>query len=272
MNFLDITRQAFLFLHLMVFAIAIAEILREDWRLFRSELVDVAKLKTTSRMIKYLLIGLWVSGIALVWFRTGSELNTLLSDPKFHAKILVVGTLTINGVLLHLIAFPLLRRNHHTWPGSAMLVSVLGAISTTSWIFAGFVGASRIVAPHMSFSMFMGFYEFALAAGLMIALIFVQPKVRLLLSNAGEREVSADIDPPETENEARLRLLQQIETAASALGQAHNQLQAVRATVISSAGHSTSQEPIRNDCRQTGTTTETDQPEQGKVLSRAVTG
>lgn len=234
MTVLDISRQAFLFLHLMIFAIAIAEILREDWRLFRSTQVDVAQLTATARTIKYLLISLWTSGVALVWFRTGPEMQALLADPKFHAKILVVCSLTFNGILLHAIAFPLLHGKKPYRRGSVLTVSVLGAISTTSWLFAGFIGTSRIIAPHMSFSIFIGLYELALAAGLAIALIFVQPKLQRLISGAVGPDPSVGNGISASAGERQVGLLRQIETTAQVIAQAQNQLHAIRYTVLKS--------------------------------------
>lgn len=271
MSFLDIARQSLLFVHLMVFAIAIAEILREDWRLFRSEQIDTGRLKTTSRNIKFLLVGLWTSGIALVWFRTGSELQTLLADPKFHAKILVVSVLTINGLLLHLIAFPLLRREIEIRSGSAMLLSVLGAISTTSWLVAGFIGTSRIIAPHLSFSMFIGLYEIALISGLVTALVFVRPRLRHKMVMAHRRPKPDKNSPMEGADSSGMTLLQQIEAAASAMGQAQNQLQAIRATAFSGGGLLPVPDPNCDRSRQADNPASADQSARESALRRAAT-
>lgn len=271
MSFLDIARQLLLFIHLMVFAIAIAEILREDWRLFRSEQIDTEMLNTTSRNIKFLLVGLWASGIALVWFRTGSELQSLLADPKFHAKILVVSVLTINGLLLHLIAFPLLRGEIEIRSGSAMLLSVLGAISTTSWLVAGFIGTSRIIAPHLSFSMFIGLYEIALISGLLTAMVFVRPRLRHKLVTAPRRRIPDKNCPIEGADNTGLTLLQQIEAAASAMGQAQNQLQAIRASAFSGGGLLPLPDPDRDRPRQANNPASADQAARETVLRRAAT-
>ena len=58
---------------------------------------------------------------------------------------------------------------------------VLGAISTASWLYATFLGVSRLIAPSMSFTGFMALYCAVLTASIAVAVVFVRPRVERLL-------------------------------------------------------------------------------------------
>ena len=145
---IDIAQQLLLYSHILVFALAMAEVLQEDWQMLRANRLDFHRLQGAAQRIKWLLLLLWASGIPLVGVSIGWDLSILMERPKLMAKIIVASTLTVNGILLHYVAFPLLKGPTHYPRLSAAVVSVLGSISTVSWLYAAFVGAARLINDH----------------------------------------------------------------------------------------------------------------------------
>lgn len=179
--------QAVLFVHLVTFAIAMATVLRADLGLLRARRFDAARLAAAARVLGVALWVLWLSGAALLAFDQGPDPTAWLHGAKPTAKLLVVTALTANGLALHAVVFPHLRRRDPRAPraaGSATLPAVLGAVSTTSWLFASFIGSSRIVAPSMSLKDFLGLYAVALGVAIVVAVVFVRRHVQRLLQAA----------------------------------------------------------------------------------------
>lgn len=182
LTFGSFARQLLVFGHLMLFAFAIVTILREDFALvFAPRRLPTEKLLRTQRLITFLLSGLWITGCALVVLEVGWSLQALLDRPKLLAKISLVLLLTLNGMLLHRHVFPLLCRRQTEPQAAAVLCSLFGAFSSVTWLYASFVGAARLIAPAMSYSMFMGLYSLALIVGIAAALALVRPRMEDLL-------------------------------------------------------------------------------------------
>jgi membrane protein implicated in regulation of membrane protease activity len=81
-------------------------------------------------------------------------------------------------------------------PGfAAVFCSVLGAISSVSWMFAAFVGVARLIAPVLNYQLFLELYGVALLVGLMVALLFVRPRLeRMLIQQQGPADTAFDTD------------------------------------------------------------------------------
>jgi hypothetical protein len=174
-------RQAVLFAHVVTFAIALSAVLRADVALMKAQRLDAGRLANTARIVTHALIGLWATGLLLVAFDVGLDLTAWKASSKLAAKLLVVSALTANGLALHALAFPLLTRPQPVARSGVLLPVVLGAISTASWLYATFLGVSRLIAPSMSFASFMALYCVALTASIAVALVFVRPRVERLL-------------------------------------------------------------------------------------------
>jgi hypothetical protein len=193
-----LAHQLLLYGHLLFFAVAMATILREDCRLLFSQRIDSAAIMSTARAIKWLLLALWISGSLMVaidiWLHGGAS----LAKPKLIAKIAVVCVLTANGVLLHLVAFPILTRPQRNPKSGARIAATLGAVSTTSWLFASFLGTARFIAPYTSLPVLLGLYFVALAGAVAFALVVVSGRLeRMLSSDRGEPEATGrSFDPP----------------------------------------------------------------------------
>jgi len=219
---IDIVRQLLLYSHILVFALAMAEVLHEDWRMLWATRLDIRGLESAAQRIKWLLFLLWGTGIPLVGLSLGWDFSALAAMPKLMTKIIVASALTLNGVLLHYVAFPLLsgRTRHRRF--SAAVASVLGAISTVSWLYAAFVGAARLIAPKMTMDLFLGIYATMLVGGIAVALLFMRQRV--------ERMIGAPVDP---EGENEVAAFKAIEIAMAAVSQAQSRLVAARDSVLS---------------------------------------
>lgn len=183
-------RQGLLFLHLLLFAYAIVQVLSADFDLIRAKPLDTATLMILEKRVGIVLIGLWLTGAGLVVLEVKGDLALLIGQPKLAAKLLVVAVLTLNGLALHWLAFPRIRAPRENPRRCAVICSVLGSISTVSWLYAAFIGSARLLAPFMTLEMFIALYLAVAATGVMIALTLVRPRVERLISE--RRESLAD--------------------------------------------------------------------------------
>lgn len=143
-----------LFLHLIGLCLAIGPVLIMDLRLFRLLLgnpvrrTDIDLAAFLAPWVRAGLLLLWVSGAG---FLLHYAFNTpeALSNPKLHAKLLVVAILTSNGMLVERYAFvqltvreglPLLdpadRRQR-------LALLTIGAVSAMSWYTPLLLGVVR---------------------------------------------------------------------------------------------------------------------------------
>jgi hypothetical protein len=192
-NLLILARQALVYGHIIAFALALAAILKEDFRFFRAERIDAASLLASAKLVKWLLLALWATGIPMVIMDVGTDVSLLLSNSKLVAKLMVVTALTLNGILLHFIAFPMLIGKPNNPAKAATIAATLGAISMTSWLYASFLGASRIVGPYFSLYGFVILYLLGLAIALLVAILVVRDRLeRLLKSSYNWANISAN--------------------------------------------------------------------------------
>jgi hypothetical protein len=190
--------QLLLFIHLLIFALALSEVLRGDLNLLKNRTLDPDWLHRVSRQILVLLTLLWISGGALFAISAAPDPSVLLTNPKLATKLFVVTLLTLNGLLLHTVAFPMLLRRAN---GAAAVASMLGAVSTGSWLYASFVGVSRVIAPETTMSVYLSLYGLVLSGGIIIALVIIRPQVREMLG------VGAETAPDEGKHLSRSRSL-----------------------------------------------------------------
>ena len=176
-----LARQALLYGHIIAFALALATVLKEDVRLLRAKRIDSASLLASANLVKWLLLALWVTGVPMVMMDIGTDVSLLLGKPKLVAKLIVVGALTLNGILLHLVAFPMVTSNPKNPNKVATIAAILGAVSTTSWLYGSFVGAARFVAPYFSVYDFVIWYLLVLAIAVPFAILVVRNRLKLLL-------------------------------------------------------------------------------------------
>jgi hypothetical protein len=184
-----LVRQGLLFLHLVAFAIAFAEIVRADWRLLRTPRIDFGALHATAGLVGLMLLMLWATGLGLIALDTGFDPSAIAARPKLVMKLIAVTVLTANGVLLHHFAFPQLRvgvRSH----SRLAVIAALGAISTVTWTYAAFVGSARLIAGAMSLEAFLALYGIGLVTGIAVAVIVVAPVLRTRLTAQAPRTLT----------------------------------------------------------------------------------
>ena len=142
MTSFDILRLALLYSHLLLLVFALQRVLSEDWRLLMGQ-VDATRLKDTLLVIPFLLAGLWVTGLAIAAIDTRLSWVEFAAKPKLQTKLLCLCVLTANGWALHHKVFKRLMNPRRIDAKTALSFGGLGAISTSSWLFAAFVGLAR---------------------------------------------------------------------------------------------------------------------------------
>jgi hypothetical protein len=207
-----IAHQALLYGHIIAFALALAAVIKEDVHLLRAKHIDTASLLATAKLVKWLLLALWVTGVPMVMMDIGTDVSLLLGKPKLLAKLIVVGALTLNGILLHLVAFPMVTGKPQNPNKAATIAATLGAVSTTSWLYTSFVAVSRIVAPYFSLHDFIILYLLALAIAVSFATLVVRNRLHLLLKSSDDL-----IDTSAGQEYSLSATLLEVETAILAL-------------------------------------------------------
>ena len=167
--------------HLMAFAIALSAVLREDWRMLTTRRINPTDLAETSKIVVAALVGLAVTGVALIGIDTGFDPVSVMAQPKLLAKLSVVGLLTLNGAVLHAIAFPAFSTPQGNARRTAVVLCVVGAISSTSWLFASFLGVAKPLAASLGYSGFMGLYAGLVAGGIAVGVVTLRLRIEALL-------------------------------------------------------------------------------------------
>jgi len=111
---------------------------------------DVSLLEKAHRQIWLAIVGLWISGLALIGIRTGFAFSAF--TPKLMMKLVTVSILTADAVLMGRLVTPILRAARGRalvrldFPAKAIIASC-AAISAASWSFALLLGGSSILKP-----------------------------------------------------------------------------------------------------------------------------
>lgn len=179
----DVLRVFLVVVHLLAMAVAVGLVFWQDLALLSSQRLNALRFKLSTRRVTRALIGLWSSGLAILALDTGLDFTELVNMPKMQAKLLVVSLLSLNGLALHCLAFPALVGAQMRWPlpRTAAAVSVLGAISTVSWLYALFLGAARPLTQTLGFGGFIGLYISLVLVAATVALVYVRPHVQRLM-------------------------------------------------------------------------------------------
>ncbi|HEV2560488.1 MAG TPA: hypothetical protein VGU45_17840 [Microvirga sp.] len=148
------SKTPILFVHLIGLALSVGLVALLDLRLFRLLLgqpvtrLDVELLRLAHPLIQVGLILLWLSGLGFLlhYYHYAPQ---SLANPKVHAKIIIVGVLTFNGLLVdrvatrHLAASVGLPLFATLTAGQERLLLTIGAISAVSWYLPVFLGAAK---------------------------------------------------------------------------------------------------------------------------------
>lgn len=154
------------YIHLLAACVAIGVLLIQDVAIMRSKgaplNTDAAnELIRSARIVSVALLCLWSSGILL--FATGYIENPqqYITNQKLWSKFAVVSILTINGLFLHFYSFPkVISINGLLGFGlvEQVLVTLSGAVSSVSWLFACYLGVARPWNNTVEFSFIMSVY------------------------------------------------------------------------------------------------------------------
>ncbi len=109
----------------------------------------LSHLKLCHAMVWAGLIGMWVTGVALIYIRTGFVPDQI--TPKLWSKLFIVSTLTLNAYLIGRYALPQFREGIGRSPVELplrvkLLGGTLSSLSTASWLLALALGASKVLA------------------------------------------------------------------------------------------------------------------------------
>lgn len=166
--------------HLLAACVAVGILLIQDAALAKSrgQALSATAIKDLTKSAEIMfaaLAALWVTGLALVVLGFLENPQQYLMNEKLWAKFTVVSVLTLNGIVLHYFSFPRVtsRRGLLGLPGfEQLLVAITGAISTTSWLFACYLGIARPWNYTVNYAFVMFIY-----LGLVIAAIIVAGEV-----------------------------------------------------------------------------------------------
>jgi len=175
--FMD-TKTLITIIHLLGVAFGVGGAFMSDLMFFRT-VKDKEISKTEMDFLHLGSILVWTglfllvaSGVALFFLDPQYYLNS----SKFLAKMSIVGILIINGVLLHIIQIPLLKRHiGHHFPSSdefirkRLFLLGSGVVSMVSWVSALILGALRNV-PY-SYQTIMTIYAILVLFGLFVSFL-----------------------------------------------------------------------------------------------------
>lgn len=109
---------------------------------------DLDELNRIHLVVTMACAGLWASGIALIWVRTGFDLATF--SPKLWSKLIVVTTLMLNALVLARFVIPALNRHLGVrlidLPLRLLVPMTLCAgLSLSCWLLALALGSSSVL-------------------------------------------------------------------------------------------------------------------------------
>ena len=149
-----------LFTHLLGTSLALGAIVATDIRLLRRLADDRVRIAPPNpfvmRLITLALLMLYATGATMIGLGLNERADYLSANPKLLAKLILIGVLTINALVLHRYTFPGLARGRRVarWKARDFLrVAVPVALSNCLWMYCAFLGIAR----PWSYSVSVGF-------------------------------------------------------------------------------------------------------------------
>ncbi len=171
----DVSRSILIYSHLLFFGTAISTVLWSDIHIMKGELDSVA-LKTVGRITTYLFMGLWITGLLITYMDTGFDPVVLAQKSKLLMKFTVVISLSINGLVLHYICFSILSDESLLSNSNAIILSICGALSTSHWLLAAFVGSATMLADFSYTALFIVYCGICLF--ILLTAMLISPKIQ----------------------------------------------------------------------------------------------
>lgn len=102
-----------IYFHLLFVAIGLGLAVRLDFLFFQRRLSTVGKTMLADTlhshyMISSAMLGLWVTGLSLIYLRTGFDISEL--SPKVTMKLIIVALLSFNAITIAWYVLPVMRR------------------------------------------------------------------------------------------------------------------------------------------------------------------
>ncbi len=143
-------KNALVFLHLLAMAVAIAKMLEYDFRFLGMAHRPITperreELQRTKAVMTSALWLLWATGALFVYTGYAQDPAYVMNE-KLWMKILAVSVLTLNGMLMHRFAFPLMMQGGiflEFPPGRMLGLTLFATVSSVSWLYASFLGIAR---------------------------------------------------------------------------------------------------------------------------------
>lgn len=176
-----------LFAHLLGTSLALGAIVATDIRLLRRLADDRVRIAPPNpyvmRLITLAMLILYMTGAALIVFGLNERADYLTANPKLQAKLILIGLLSINALVLHRYTFPGLARGRRVarWkPRDFLRVAVPVALSNCLWMYCAFLGIARPwnYSASLGFVLGTAAWLFALALAGVTALLVIAAQDR----------------------------------------------------------------------------------------------
>jgi hypothetical protein len=150
----ELTRLAIVYAHLISCCLALGSVLTADACSARALFLGSApyeshKMRSLGATVVWSLAFLWASGLALVAIDAHAQGFVYFQNPKLQAKLIVVLSLSANGMAIHQLALPWLEKSLSlltlSWPRRSAAL-LLGSVSAVSWCYAALLGVGRPLA------------------------------------------------------------------------------------------------------------------------------
>ena len=149
----SVALDVIIFAHLFFVALGLGTAARLDIRIFMSRNApirrrDISDLENAHHLILGALAGLWITGLALIYIRTGFD--PALVTPKVWTKLIVVTLLSLNAVVIGKFAMPIFAAHLGKAPISISTrlkipMTICASLSGLCWFSALALGASAFL-------------------------------------------------------------------------------------------------------------------------------
>lgn len=143
---LDVLRAS----HLTLFAAGMGTSLFHEYLTFRSMAdpitkSEIASIEKLHNWIRFAFVGLWVTGLILVYVRTSFDLANF--SPKLWTKLGLMGLMSLNAVLIGVYVLPMLRKNLgrsmlNITPRDLRTATGIATVSMFAWSSGMILGSS----------------------------------------------------------------------------------------------------------------------------------
>lgn len=203
MTFDEIFKTSLVFVHFFASAVALATILRADFLIlthFTSKLSPkaCARIHAAKSVVSGALTVLWLTGVMICVHGYMHDPACILNQ-KLWMKVLVVLTLSVNGWFLHRFAFRAIQpgaRLSDAVPRQRMILTLMACLSSSSWVFACFLGIARALNNKQNFAGVMEAYLVMLVINVVLGVTLTSLLARLQRLGAlnGSWRVSRTLD------------------------------------------------------------------------------